>query len=141
MKKLELQDLLTSSGKYPERAKDPSLTMGILKNGNILLDKVNALLEEMDVESIIVNSGFRTAASNAATPNASKKSNHLTLCAIDLHDPEQKLGKKIKLDYEITKDQSVLVKYGLYMEDLSATPTWCHLQFVVTKSGKHIFMP
>jgi len=34
-----------------------------------------------------------------------------------------------------------LVKYGLYMEDLSATPTWCHLQFVVTKSGKHIFMP
>jgi zinc D-Ala-D-Ala carboxypeptidase len=34
-----------------------------------------------------------------------------------------------------------LTKYGLYMEHLSATPTWIHLSSRPPKSGNRIFKP
>jgi len=111
----------TSSGKYPDRVKSPDFTEEVKNNIKKLVPKVNALLSDLGIEKASVSSGFRTQASNAATKNASKKSAHMTGEAVDLVDPKQEIGKKIM------SNTALLKKHGLFLEDLSATPTWCHL--------------
>jgi len=111
----------TSSGKYPDRVKSPDFTDDVKSNIKKLIPKVNALLSDLGIESVSVSSGFRTQASNASLKNASKKSAHMTGEALDLSDPKQEIGKKIMAN------TSLLKKHGLFLEDLSATPTWCHL--------------
>lgn len=123
---ITLQDLLTSKGRYPDRAKSPELTDELKANGEQLIKKVVALLTELGIKSVDISSGFRTAAANGATSNAAKKSLHMRCMAIDLlDDKDQSLGKLILSKPELLK------KHGLWLEDLTATrgknTNWVHL--------------
>jgi hypothetical protein len=90
-----------------------------------------------------VSSGWRPPSINAATPNASKKSNHMIGCAVDLKD------KSGRLDDWCLANLKVLEDLGLWMEHPDKTQTdlerfghgWCHLQSKPPKSGKRVFMP
>jgi len=134
---IKLQDWITSSGSYPERAKSKELTDEVKANAEELLKRVNALLEELGIEKTKLSSGFRPSDVNKAVGGA-KKSNHQSGKALDIiDDKNQSICKKI------TKE--LLEKHNLYREDSTATKgkysNWCHLQSEPTKSGKRIFMP
>lgn len=123
---LKLEDLLTSSGRYPERLKSAELTDELKQNGQRLLDHVNALLKDLNITKVSISSGFRPSAVNASISNASKKSLHMSCLAIDLLDDKaQSLGKLILANPELLK------KHNLWLEDLSATigkyTNWVHL--------------
>lgn len=118
---LSIDDIITSSGKYPERAKSPELTIELKANAENLCKRVNNLLNAIWRAKIIVSSGFRPAAINASLPNAAKKSLHMQCKAVDIVD------LKGELKNAILERPSVLEDYGLWMEDKDATPGWCHL--------------
>jgi hypothetical protein len=128
---ITLEQWITSDGQYPARAKSPELTPTVKANAVELLKRVNALLDYLGVQNVKVSSGFRTAAANAATPGAAKRSNHMTGMAIDL--------KNITLHNLLTVE--VLIKFDLYAEDFKWTRSWTHLQTRRTASGRRIFMP
>src|SRR5258706_15700069 len=69
MQIITLSDLITSSGKYPDRANSPELTAQLKDNGVQLLNKVNQLLEELKITSATVSSGFRTSVANTSISN------------------------------------------------------------------------
>ena len=85
---LVLDDWITSSGKYPDRAKSEELTDAIKDNAQLLLDSVNDLLVALgiDLSKVRVSSGFRPSSVNSKIPNTAKKSLHMTGLAIDLED-------------------------------------------------------
>lgn len=132
---ITLNDYITASGKYPERLKSSELTDEVKKNAQKLLDKVNALLKDLNLKDIKVSSGFRPSAVNANIKGAAKKSNHLSGNALDLLDP------KNKLDELFMNNLKLLEKHGLYLEHPSKTNTWSHLQQVPPASGNRVFMP
>lgn len=109
------------------------LTPEMKKNLDKLLIAVNRL-RAMWGKPLVVSSGYRPPAQNAAAGGA-KKSNHMICAAVDFRDPDQELAKWLisRLD--------VLEACGLYMEDPSATPTWCHVQVIAPGSGRRIFRP
>ena len=134
---ITLQDWITSSGRYPERAKSKELTDEVKANAEELLKRVNAAFKELGITKASVSSGFRPSEANSVAGGA-KKSNHMIGMAIDvIDDKNQSLCKKF------TKD--VLDKFDLYREDSEYTKgknsNWCHLQTRKTKSGKRIFKP
>ena len=132
---LTLKDLLTSSGKYPDREKDASCTDDVKKNGQQLIDSVNALLKELNIDGVRVSSGFRTEAANIAAGGA-KKSLHMTGKAIDLEDPKGEIDEAIK------KCPEILDKFGLWLEDPGHTPGWAHLDIGSRSARKvRIFIP
>ena len=109
------------------------LTPEMKQNLDLLLISVNRL-RALWGKPLIVSSGYRPGAYNAQAGGA-KASNHMICAAVDFKDPEQKLAKWLisRLD--------VLEACGLYMEDPSATPTWCHVQIKPPGSGRRIFKP
>jgi hypothetical protein len=123
---------VTASGKYPERLKSPELTPEIIANINKLLLVINNLLKDLGIKSVKVSSGFRPKAVNAATPGASKKSNHMKGLAVDLEDVNG------KLDALFVKNIKLLNERGIYLESPPASRTWSHLQIVKTKNNPFI---
>lgn len=116
-----LDNLLTSSGKYKSRADSPECTQEVKDNGTALLEKVNALLEDLGIDSseLTISSGFRTAEVNASTPGSAKKSLHMAGSAIDI------AGHVV---YEALEGRGdLLKKHKLWREDKSGAPTWTHL--------------
>lgn len=134
---ITLNDWITSSGKYKERAESPELTDEVKSKANVLVDTVNQFLAELNYEeSISVSSGFRTSSVNAGIKGAAKKSLHMSGSAIDLADPSGKLDEAIKAKPEL------LDKYGLWLEDPGHTPGWVHLDLGVRKARPiRIFIP
>lgn len=96
--------------------------------------RVNLLLAAFGEERK-VNSGFRPAAINGATPGAAAKSKHMTCQACDLADPDG------DLDEWLMDHHSELEQIGLWVEHPSATKGWAHVQIVPPKSGKRVFYP
>jgi hypothetical protein len=86
----------------------------------------------LGVEDFELSSGFRPAHFNKAA-GGSARSGHLTCEAIDIKDPNNEIGKKIldRLD--------LLEKCGLYLEDISYTPQWLHLQ--IRPTSRRVFRP
>lgn len=91
-----------------------------------------------------VTSGYRTMQDHIRIYNAkgimdSKKipmaSNHLYGRAVDISDPNKDLQKWCLANIKMLED------IGLWMEDFSATPNWCHFQICPPKSGKRMFKP
>jgi hypothetical protein len=118
---ITLNDWITSSNKYPDRAKSPELTESVKANAIETLRRVNALLNDLNwSEPVIISSGFRPSDANASIGGA-KKSAHLNGEGLDIVDVGNKLKNLILDNHELLK------KHGLWMEDKSATPTWCHL--------------
>lgn len=126
---LTLDDLLISSGRYPDRKSSPECTYEVILNAGVLLARVNALLSHLGVTAS-VTSGFRTKAANAAAGGA-PHSAHLLGKAVDLFDP---LGG---LDKCITDE--LLAQFDLYREDPARTKGWVHLQTRPTASGNRTF--
>ena len=116
------------------------LTDEIRANAQITIDRANLLLTAFrsatnDTEIRKVNSGWRPAAINAATPNAAPRSKHMNGQAIDISDPEG------DLDQYCVDHILVLQKIGLWLEDPSSTKGWTHLQIVPPKSMRRVFYP
>lgn len=127
-----LQDLLTSSGKYPERAKSDELTPPMLFDAKKLLIRVNKLLEELGIKRVTVSSGFRPSSVNNKIANAAKKSLHMTCNAIDILDVDGSLKKLIAAKPELLK------KHSLWMEHELDAPTWLHLDQSKTRKDREI---
>lgn len=141
------QYMMGRDKKYPDE-----LLPEYIENATRLLEKVNALLEEIVTEQVtitdtivtfeihpvnksLVSSGWRPPQVNASTSGAAPKSKHMTCNAIDIYDPDGDLD-----DY-LMDNTSLLKKYGLSMEHPSATKGWCHLQQIPPRSGKTVFYP
>lgn len=121
------------------------LTDEIRHNAELTLTRVSAFVAAFAVDRertgapplpIVVTSGWRPAAINAATRGAAKRSNHMRGLAIDLADPHGWLK-----GFAIAAECSALLAHQLWMEHPSATPTWCHLQIVPPASGRRVFFP
>jgi phage-related holin len=125
------QDILSSDGKYPERA--ASATAAVIAEAGELAARVTALLRAYGGERPAINSGFRTPEANLAAKGA-LHSSHLEGKAVDLADPSRLLT-----GYILTSP-AVLDEFNLWMEEPASTPTWCHLQSRPV-AGKRIFKP
>jgi len=115
-------------------------------NAVILIDKLNALLDELAIThgySVAINprtnsivsgetfGGFRPQ----SCPIGASNSAHKTGQAVDIFDPNE------TLDTILTKYPEYLLKYDLYRESPGSTLSWCHLQTRKTLSGKRTFLP
>lgn len=84
---------------------------------------------------MIVTSGLRSIKDQKRINPKAMKSNHLTGCAVDIHDPKKELQEWCKANV------SILEHAGLWCEAFEATPTWCHFQCVSPRSGNRFFKP
>jgi Peptidase M15 len=138
---ITLEQYLTASGSYPDRAKHPELTKEFLANAELLLSKVNSFLVELGVGSCRISSGFRPTAINATVKGAAKKSLHTQCKAVDLvDDKDQSLSKLVLSKPELLK------KYGLWIEDPGHTKgkysNWTHLDIGTRKPREiQVFKP
>lgn len=131
---ITLNDWITSSNRYPERAQSPELTDEVKKNAENLIAKVNALLQDIGwTEAVSISSGFRPSGVNKNVKGAAKRSAHQSGLALDVFQskPVNKLGLLIR---EKQKSDKILEKHGLMMESLEATvgvhSLWVHLDLV-----------
>lgn len=114
---------------YPEH-----YTPTFKENAIKLIDKINALLDVLDVAGATVSSGFRPPPINNKVGGA-LHSHHQTCNAIDIFDPHRYLARKLLRNLE------ELERQGLYMESPTKTHGWVHLQQIAPKSGARIFQP
>lgn len=110
------------------------LTPAIRDNAAVTVQRANMLLAEFGEERGI-NSGWRPALVNAATPGAAKFSRHMTGEAIDIADPEG------DLDEWCLAHQDVLASLQLWQEHPASTKGWCHVQISPPRSGNRVFYP
>lgn len=133
---LTLDEYLTSSGKYPWRAKHEECTDEVRANALDLITRINYFLKDAKYpKHVKQSSGFRPSEVNAKTKGASKKSGHMRGESTDLADPDRELALLC------LSNLNLLEKHGLWMEDPKFTPGWCHLQKYPPKSGKRVFSP
>lgn len=117
---LTIDDIITSSGRYPDRASSEELTDTVRENIAKLISRVNLLLAKAEIMPR-VTSGFRPVAVNNDLKNAGRKSLHCRGMAVDLKDPAG------ALKFKIIMNPQWLAEYGLWMENHVSTPGWCHL--------------
>lgn len=117
---LDLTNLITASGRYPERLNSEELTLDVKSNLIDLAKRVNNLLHALKIDKIAVTSGFRPSTVNAKIGGA-KKSLHMMGKACDLADKDGKLKETI------VHNSHLLLEYGLWMENGKSTIGWCHL--------------
>ena len=106
------------------------------------LEKLTAALNEVRKaygKAMIVSSGYRSPAKNAAIGGA-KKSLHMTCLACDFKDTDG------KLDAWCLANQDLLEKLGLWQEHPDATPGWCHIDLgtrdtTKKREYKRVFKP
>ena len=127
---------ITLADYYMSRDKQfpDELTDELRSNAASTVDRVNQLLEAFG-EDRKVNSGWRPAVVNAATPNAAKKSKHMTCQACDLED------KDGRLDQWCLDHPEALERIGLWQESPASTVGWAHVQIIPPNSGKRVFIP
>ena len=108
-----------------------------------LLKRINVIREAWG-KSMIITSGYRSMQehlriySEKGITDKSKipmQSRHLYGMAVDIADTNQELQHWLKDNVKILEDN------GLWMEDFSATKTWCHFQIVPPKSNNRWFLP
>ena len=131
---LTINDILTSSGKFPDRPVKYRPLKATLAHAADLCAKLNRLQMYWQ-RQLVLSSGYRPPAINAKTAGAAKHSLHQICAAADIVDPEGKLGEYCLADLPM------LEHIGLYLEDPSFTPTWCHLQLFAPRSGRRVFAP
>ena len=95
-------------------------------NAEALLIKINALLNDLGMNSSVVTSGWRPPVVNSATPNAATHSGHLNGMACDILDDNKQTLAKL-----VSSRPDLLKKYELFVEDLNYTrgkfQNWCHI--------------
>jgi len=141
---LDLTRYITSDKKHPEFLilwhKLPN-EKTLESDAKKLIAKVSTVLSMADIDEFEITSGWRTQAHNFAIGGAANSS-HMTAQAIDISDPDKKLGLWCQSNVESLKD------LGLYMESLQKTHAaanklkrWVHLTIRAPKSGNIIFLP
>ena len=130
------QDVLTSDGAHPDRAKlATAAVVAAAADLAVRTTKLLTLYLPLGAPRPSINSGYRTPAANAACHGA-PNSSHLYGMAIDLLDPEQELSTWC------VNNQDILAQCGLWMENPSKTPTWTHVQSrPVPGLNGRVFMP
>lgn len=140
--------MITLEEYFGPKITHPDASPDVVKNGEALLGKVNALLaaaeegcgyaweKSPNTGTCISGSkggagdgGFRLGVSKTGATNSKHKTGH----AVDVYDP----GNRI--DGWLTND--LLEDYGLYREAPEDTPGWCHLQDLPPGSGRRTFKP
>lgn len=126
---------------------DAQVTDEMRADAQTTVDRTNALLlraAEVGIEPTqagngfgCVDSGYRTAAINAATPKAAKNSNHMLCRALDISDDDGELDAWLISD----EGQKAMEEIGLWSEHPSATKGWAHVQIVPPKSGHRTYYP
>lgn len=123
---------------------DAAVTDEMREDAQTTVDRANDLLQRSGIEPTdagngfgCVESGYRPAAINAATPNAAKNSQHMRCRAIDISDHDGELDEWLISDV----GQRVMQQIGLWSEHPSATKGWAHVQTVPPKSGRRTFYP
>jgi len=111
------------------------------QNAQILLNKVNAFLNELGIKDVRVSSGWRPPSINNGLQNAAKKSAHMIGKAVDLLDNSNQDNGKL-----IASKPDLLRKYGLFLEDLGSTKgqftNWTHLDYLDRADRpSRIFLP
>lgn len=115
------QDIITSSGKYLDRAESVELTKEVKNNINQLVKKINSLFRDLEhKEKLTVSSGFRPSDINSAVGGATK-SLHMRGLAVDLVDIDG------NIDYTIQSRPDLLKKYDLWLEHPDFTKGWSHI--------------
>lgn len=110
---LTVDRLLTSDGKYPERAKFADAT--IKANLTLLCGRVNALLAELGVSTVEISSGYRDPSVIVGVLHSA----HKVGMAVDIVDHNHALSRRCT--------KKLLLKYQLRRENDDYTATWCHL--------------
>jgi hypothetical protein len=123
---ITLDDWITSSGRYPERANSPELTYDVKSAAMVLVDKVNKLGRLLNLSALDVSSGFRPVAVNNAIPHASRKSGHTIGFSIDFKDRDGKIDELLAQD----ASQAVLEQLELWQEHPSKTVNWAHVDYI-----------
>lgn len=130
-----LDDWITSSGKFPNRAKSPELTKEVRANAAALILQLNILAAALNLPHRPISSGFRPLGVNAAVGGA-KFSGHRTGKAVDLEDVDNELKNLVKAN------PALLRRLGLMLEHPLATPTWMHIDSTKrTDRPNRIFLP
>lgn len=128
------------------------LSPELLANAERTVLKVNQLLAlyEIDNPGAVrpkMASGYRSPARNAATPNASRTSEHMRCNASDLRDMPCLIGGRMQvrpLSRWCFWRKSALEDLDLWMEDprcTGGTLPWAHFQTVPPRSGNRFFIP
>jgi hypothetical protein len=110
------------------------------ENFSILYLKSNMFRQEYG-KPIIVTSGFRTIEDHKriyelrGISDPPMNSRHLTCEAIDFFDPDN------MIKHFIINNIDFMISLGFWIEDISWTPNWVHLQIQPPKSGKRFFIP
>lgn len=121
----------------------PDATPQRMVNAANMLDKVNGIIEELELMGVKFPINPATASNVAGQtyggfrpqdcPQGAPNSSHKEGLAVDLYDPKNEIDKAIT-------DQ-LLIAHELYREHPSATNGWCHLTTKSPKSGKRSFQP
>jgi hypothetical protein len=121
------------------------LTPELRENAATTVYKANRLLDAalgagvyLDLDPVtgsLVSSGWRPPAVNANTPNAARRSKHMTCQAVDINDDNG------ELDEWCMSNEKYMEEVGVWLENPSATKGWTHWQIVPPKSGRRIFYP
>lgn len=124
---------VTAQSKYLDRLNNPEVKDPEFKARAIdLMTRVRSLLDDIEIESYEINSGYRDEETNKIV-GGSARSAHRTGEAVDLKDTYGIMSGKITVD--------LLKKHDLYMENAQHTPGWCHLQTRAVRSGNRVFIP
>jgi hypothetical protein len=126
--------VITVAEYYMGRDKKYPLAEQQRENAEETVAKANLLLSRFG-EARRVTSGWRPPAVNTATPQAAKRSLHISCEAVDLEDEDG------TLDDWCLENPGILQEIGLWQEHPAATKGWCHLQIAPPKSGKRVFYP
>lgn len=121
---MTIDDWITSSGKYPERAKSEELTYDVRSAAMLLVDKINDLGRRLKLGKLPISSGFRPTKVNASIKGAAKASGHTRGFAVDFVDVDGKLKELFKQNHEILRE------LGLFLEHPDFTKTWAHLDYI-----------
>lgn len=105
----------------------------IFGNARITVARASELLSAFG-EDRKVTSGYRPASINKAQGGA-PNSLHMYALAVDLSDPDRRLGAWC------LANPKRLEEIGLWVESLTSTPGWVHVQCRPPKSGKRFFIP
>lgn len=132
-----LNDYLTASGAYPERAKHSELTPELIDNANRLLAELQELFEALGIslENYKFSSGFRPTDVNSKVPNAAKSSLHSKCLAADILDDKNQTLAKLMQSKKAVAER---LKRKIFLESPAHTvgksTNWCHLDISPTRS-------
>lgn len=134
IKDITVDDILTSSGRYPDRPKKYPPSAQVMAHALILVSRLNQIQLYWE-RQLRLTSGYRPREINKTIKGAANNSLHIIGAAADIADPDWTFAKFCN------DDVGMLENCGLYMEDTHATPGWVHLQCFAPRSGMRVFKP